>query len=43
MMVMIAVEYLRGGGDPRWREFQLGLVQRALTACDDLNCAELWR
>jgi hypothetical protein len=42
MMVMVAVEYLRGGGDPRWRGFQLGLVQRTLTACDDLNCYELW-
>lgn len=42
MMVMVAVEYLRGGGDPRWRDFQRGLVQRTLTACDDLNCFELY-
>lgn len=40
---VIAVEYLRGGGDPRWREFQLSIVQRTLTACDDLNCADLWQ
>jgi hypothetical protein len=42
MMVVVAVEYLRGGGDPRWRDFQRGLVQRTLTACDDLNCYELY-
>jgi hypothetical protein len=43
MMVVVAVEYLRGGGDPRWRDFQWGIVRRTLTACDDLNCADLWR
>jgi hypothetical protein len=43
LCVTNAVEYVRGGGDPRWHEFVLRLLQRTLTACDDLNCHDLWR
>jgi hypothetical protein len=41
LMVPVAVEYMRGGGDPDWNDFRFGLVQRTLTACDDLGCQEL--
>jgi thiamine kinase-like enzyme len=41
LMVPIAVEYMRDGGDPDWNWLRLALVQRTLTAFDDLNCAEL--
>ena len=41
LMVPIAVEYMRDGGDPDWNEFRYGLVQRTLTACDDLECRQL--
>ncbi|KAA3661585.1 MAG: aminoglycoside phosphotransferase family protein [Chloroflexi bacterium] len=41
LMVPIAVEYMRDGGDPDWNEFRFGLVQRTLTACDDLDSWQL--
>lgn len=41
LMVPIAVEYMRDGGDPDWNEFRYGMVQRSLTACDDLDCRQL--
>jgi hypothetical protein len=41
LMVPIAVEYMRDGGDPDWNEFRYGLVQRTLTACDDLECQQI--
>ncbi len=41
LTVPIAVEYMRGGGDPDWNEFRYGLVRRTLTACDDLDCQQL--
>jgi hypothetical protein len=41
LMVPIAVEYMRDGGDPDWNDFRCGLVQHALTACDDLDCRQL--
>ncbi len=41
LTVPVAVEYMRGGGDPDWNEFRFGLVQRTLTACDDLDCRQL--
>lgn len=40
-MVPVAVEYMRDGGDPAWNTFRFGLVQRTLTAFDDLHCGEL--
>jgi hypothetical protein len=42
MGVYIAVEYCRGRyrEDTQW--VWLPMLQKALTACDDLNCAELW-
>lgn len=39
--VAVAVEYMRDGGDPQWLSFRLGMVQRTLTAFDDLNCVEM--
>lgn len=41
LTVPIAVEYMRGGGDPDWNEFRYGLVSRTLTAFDDLQCMQL--
>ncbi len=41
LMVPVAVEYMRDGGDPDWNDFRYGLVQRTLTACDDLDCRQL--
>lgn len=40
--VYIATEYCRGGVNKRWFHVWLQMLQRALTACDDLNCYELW-
>ena len=40
--VYIATEYCRGGINKRWFHVWLRMLQRALTACDDLNCSELW-
>lgn len=42
MGVYIATEYCRGGVNDRWIPVWLPMLQRALTACDDLKCAELW-
>ncbi|MBK8902154.1 MAG: hypothetical protein IPM53_13295 [Anaerolineaceae bacterium] len=42
MCVYIATEYCRGGVNKRWLPVWLRMLQRALTACDDLNCYELW-
>ena len=42
MGVYIATEYCRGGVHDRWVPVWLPMLQRALTACDDLNCSELW-
>lgn len=41
LTVPVAVEYMRDGGDPDWNEFRYGLVQRTLTACDDLGCRQI--
>ena len=42
MGVYIATEYCRGGVNERWVPVWLPMLQRALTACDDLDCSELW-
>jgi hypothetical protein len=42
LMVPVAVEYMRDGGDPAWNDFRFGLVSRTLTACDDLRCEQLF-
>jgi hypothetical protein len=42
MGVYIATEYCRGGVDKRWIRVWLTMLQRSLTACDDLHCSELW-
>lgn len=42
MGVYIAVEYCRGGINESTQWVWLPMLQRALIACDDLNCAELW-
>lgn len=43
MGVYIAVEYCRGGINKRWQPYWWRILQRALTACDDLNCREVWQ
>jgi hypothetical protein len=40
--IYIATEYCRGGVNKRWFPVWLQMLQRSLTACDDLNCHELW-
>ncbi len=40
LTVPCAVEYMSDGGDPDWNEFRFGLVQRTLTAFDDLDCVQ---
>jgi hypothetical protein len=42
MGVYIATEYCRGGLNERWIPVWLSMLQRSLTACDDLQCQELW-
>ncbi len=42
MGVYIATEYCRGGVNERWIHVWLPMLQRTLTACDDLNCSALW-
>ena len=42
MGVYIATEYCRGGVTFRWWSFGPVTLQRVLTACDDLQCADLW-
>jgi hypothetical protein len=42
MGVYVATEYFRGGGEGQWVSQWLLMLRRALTACDDLNCNELW-
>jgi hypothetical protein len=42
MGVYIATEYCRGGINERWIPAWLPMLQRALTACDDLDCEALW-
>ena len=43
MGVYIATEYCRGGVNERLVPVWLPMLQRALTACDDLDCRALWR
>jgi hypothetical protein len=40
--VCVATEYCRGGVNKRWISVWLQMLRRALTACDDLDCAQLW-
>ena len=42
MAVTVATEYYRGGVSARWWSFGPEMLRRALTACDDLDCAALW-
>ena len=43
MCVYIATEYCRGGINEKWTHVWLPMLQRALTACDDLDCYVTWR
>ena len=43
MGVYIATEYCRGGVNEPWVRVWLPMLQRALTACDDLGCRDIWR
>jgi len=42
MGVYIAVEYCRGGVNEPWTHVWLPMLQRTLTAIDDLNCQRTW-
>lgn len=42
MGVYVATEWCRGGLNDHTREFWLPMLQRSMTAFDDLMCAELW-
>jgi thiamine kinase-like enzyme len=42
MSVYVATEYFRGGVTGPWVPTWLLMLQRSLTACDDLDCSELW-
>lgn len=42
MGVYIATEYCRGGVNERWVQVWLPMLQRSLTACDDLECSRQW-
>lgn len=42
MGVYIAVEYCRGQYNEEMQWVWLPMLQKALTACDDLNCTDLW-
>lgn len=42
MGVYIATEYCRGGINERWTHVWMRMLQRSLTAVDDLNCNSLW-
>jgi hypothetical protein len=42
MGVYIATEYCRGGINERQIPIWLPMLQRSLTACDDLDCSQLW-
>lgn len=42
MGVYIAVEYCRGGLNQSTQWVWLPMLQRTLTACDDLSCVDLW-
>lgn len=40
--VYVAIEWCRGGINEEWTHVWLPMLQQSLTACDDLNCRELW-
>jgi hypothetical protein len=42
MGVYVATEWCRDGVDWEWQHVWLPMLQRSLTACDDLNSRELW-
>ena len=42
MGVYIATEYCRGGINERWTPVWMRMLQRSLTAVDDLECRALW-
>ena len=42
MGVYVATEWCRAGLDEEWTHVWLPMLQKTLTACDDLNCRELW-
>lgn len=42
MAVYVAVEYCRGGLNKEWAWLWMLMLQRALTAVEDLDCAALW-
>ena len=42
MGVYIATEYCRSGVNERLMPYWMPKLKRALTACDDLDCSELW-
>ncbi len=43
MCVYVAVEWCRGGVNEEWAPTWLPMLQKSMTACDDLDCRALWR
>ena len=42
MGVYVATEWCRGGVNEKWTAIWLPMLQKSMTACDDLDCSELW-
>ena len=42
MGVYVATEWCRGGVNEKWTSIWLPMLQKSMTACDDLGCRELW-
>ena len=42
MCVYVATEWCRGGVDEQWTSIWLPMLQKSMTACDDLKCNQLW-
>ncbi len=42
MCVYVATEWCRGGVNEKWIQVWLPMLQKSVTACDDLNCRDLW-
>jgi len=42
MGIYVATEWCRGGINEKWTAIWLSMLQKSLTACDDLDCSGLW-
>jgi hypothetical protein len=43
MCVYVAVEWCRGRVNEQWIHIWLPMLQKSMTACDDLGCREIWK